>query len=204
MATPHVAGVAALLMHNHPTWTAAEIKSSIMTTAHAVDGDDNPIEDQSNGKKASVYAIGSGHINPIAANDPGLVYNIKPLDYIRYLCGSGLFDDKQVSAIVRGNITCSTIRGIKVEELNYPSIGVTLSAASATKIVRRTVKNVGDDDTTYTIDFDEPKGVNIVVTPVVLHFNRAREEKSFDVTLSFKSVLMPTGEVSDGQLTWKS
>ncbi|KAK8937442.1 Subtilisin-like protease [Platanthera zijinensis] len=204
MATPHVAGVAALLMHNHPTWTAAEIKSSIMTTAHAVDADDNPIEDQSVGKKASVYAIGSGHIDPIAANDPGLVYNIKTHDYIRYLCGSGLFDDKEVSAIVRGNITCSTIRELKVEELNYPSIGVTLSAASVMKTVRRTVTNVGDDDTTFTVDFDEPKGVNIIVTPVVLHFNKAREEKSFDVTLSFKSVPMPANEASDGQLSWKS
>ncbi|KAH0465549.1 hypothetical protein IEQ34_005652 [Dendrobium chrysotoxum] len=204
MATPHVAGLVALLKSNHPTWSAAAIKSAIMTTARATDKDGKPISDQIDGKKAKVFATGSGLIDPEAANNPGLIYDIQPHDYIRYLCGLGLFDDKKISAIVRGNITCSTIRSIKAEELNYPSIGVSLGANSAPKTVSRTVTNVGDAGTTYIVDFDDPKGVNIVVSPTVLRFNKVGETKSFNITLSFKSVPMPAGEVSEGQLSWVS
>ncbi|KAG0499955.1 hypothetical protein HPP92_000027 [Vanilla planifolia] len=126
MATPHVAGIAALLKHNHPTWSAAAIQSAIMTTANPRDLDGNPITDQDKGKIATAFDMGSGLFNPLAANDPGLIYDIKPHDYFRYLCGWGLFSDDDVRAVVRGNISCSTVRGIKPKDLNYPSIGVTI------------------------------------------------------------------------------
>ncbi|PKU66660.1 subtilisin-like protease SBT1.7 [Dendrobium catenatum] len=205
MATPHVAGLAALLKNNHPAWSVAAIISAIMTTTYITDQNGKPFLDGYDGKKASVFATGSGHINPVAANDPGLIYDIQPLDYIRYLCGSNMFDDKQVNAIIRGNITCSTIRDIKVEDLNYPSISVSLGINDDIKTVSRTVMNVGDADTIYNVDFEEPKGVNIVVSPTVLHFNKVGDKKSFNVTLNYKSsVPIPVGEISEGQLSWVS
>ncbi|KAG0495383.1 hypothetical protein HPP92_000074 [Vanilla planifolia] len=79
MATPHVAGIAALLKHNHPTWSPAAIQSAIMTTAKSRDRDGNRITDQNNGKIATAFDMGSGMVNPLAANDPGLIYDIKPL-----------------------------------------------------------------------------------------------------------------------------
>ena len=33
MATPHVAGAAALLLQRHPNWTSREVKSALMSTA---------------------------------------------------------------------------------------------------------------------------------------------------------------------------
>jgi subtilisin family serine protease len=55
MATPHVAGAAALLAGEHPKWTAADLKSALVSTAVPHDG-------------ASVYAQGNGRIDVGAAS----------------------------------------------------------------------------------------------------------------------------------------
>ncbi|ONK56092.1 uncharacterized protein A4U43_C10F4050 [Asparagus officinalis] len=84
MAAPHVSGIVALLKHNHQHWSPAAIKSAIMTTAYTKDRDGNPIKDQYEGENAGVFTMGSGHVDPVAANDPGLIYDNDPHDYIRF------------------------------------------------------------------------------------------------------------------------
>ncbi|WP_372348958.1 S8 family serine peptidase [Streptomyces sp. KL116D] len=49
MATPHVAGVAALLAQAHPDWTGAQLKDALMSSSKQLD--------------ASAYAIGSGRVS---------------------------------------------------------------------------------------------------------------------------------------------
>jgi minor extracellular serine protease Vpr len=66
MATPHVAGAAALLIARHPDWTPAEIKSALMSTAGPAWG--NTARTQ----EASVLLEGAGLINVPRADDPKL------------------------------------------------------------------------------------------------------------------------------------
>ncbi|MFJ2769745.1 S8 family serine peptidase [Streptomyces sp. NPDC087300] len=49
MATPHVAGVAALLAEKHPDWTAAQLKDALMSTSKRLD--------------ASAYELGAGRVS---------------------------------------------------------------------------------------------------------------------------------------------
>lgn len=86
VSCPYLSGVAALLKNLHPDWSPAAIESAIMTTANVLNFGGNPILDYVS-VLANLFATGSGHVNPLNANDPGLVYDIKPEDYIPYLCG---------------------------------------------------------------------------------------------------------------------
>lgn len=80
MAAPHIAGIAALVKQKHPHWSPASIKSALMTTSTKLDRAGRPLQAQQYSETeamklvtASPFDYGSGHINPRAALDPGLV-----------------------------------------------------------------------------------------------------------------------------------
>ncbi|MBG0564843.1 S8 family peptidase [Actinoplanes aureus] len=54
MATPHVAGAAAILAQKHPQWRAAELKNALMSSAAAIAGSD-------------AYQVGAGRVDVRAA-----------------------------------------------------------------------------------------------------------------------------------------
>jgi subtilisin family serine protease len=99
MSCPHLSGIAALLKNSHPDWSPAAIKSAIMTTADTLNLHEKPILDQRL-KPADLFAVGAGHVNPLKANDPGLVYDIETNDYVPYLCGLN-YTDRQVGVILQ-------------------------------------------------------------------------------------------------------
>jgi minor extracellular serine protease Vpr len=66
MATPHVAGAAALLIARHPSWTPVEIKSALMSTAGAA------WADTARTQEASVLLEGAGLVNVPRADNPKL------------------------------------------------------------------------------------------------------------------------------------
>jgi Subtilase family/Fibronectin type-III domain/PA domain/Peptidase inhibitor I9 len=75
MAAPHISGLAAFIKHLRPSWTPAEIKSAMMTTATNLKGYHSP------------FAQGAGNINPRRFLDPGLVYNAGYPAWINMLQG---------------------------------------------------------------------------------------------------------------------
>nr|CAD1822149.1 unnamed protein product [Ananas comosus var. bracteatus] len=89
MATPHVAGIAALIKRKHPTWPPAYANSAIITSTKDVDIDGNPIADELSNGKASIFATGAGHVDPVRAMDPGLVYDIRPTTMSAIYAGLG-------------------------------------------------------------------------------------------------------------------
>ncbi|CAI9095703.1 OLC1v1031699C2 [Oldenlandia corymbosa var. corymbosa] len=199
MSCPHLSGVAALLKSAHPDWSPAAIKSAIMTTADLVNTGKNPIEDERQ-LPADVFAIGAGHVNPSKANNPGLIYDIEPRDYIPYLCGLN-YSSAEIGMIVNRKVTCSEKSSMPEAQLNYPSFSI-LFGPSVQKYTR-TVTNVGEGDSVYTATVDAPEGVKITVNPSTLKFSKLNQKLTYEITFS-KLSSAPSSKSSQGSLTWSS
>lgn len=217
MSCPHAAGVAALLRAAHPEWSPAAIRSAMMTTASALDDAGRPIADKGDrGRPASPLAMGSGHIEPNRALDPGLVYDAGAEDYLRLLCGMG-YTREQILTVTRSSYAanCSDGASAAMTDLNYPSFIALFDAANATnasasaaargkrvvKQFRRVVTNVGDAVSTYRANVEPVKGFSVAVAPEILVFKEKYEKKSFTVTLEGHAG-KKEGEVVHGSLTW--
>jgi minor extracellular serine protease Vpr len=75
MATPHIAGAAALLLQRHPSWSAAEVKSALMSTAGPAWG--NTARTQ----EAPVLLEGAGLANVATADDPKIFTDPESLSF---------------------------------------------------------------------------------------------------------------------------
>ncbi len=189
MSTPHVAGVAALLMQAHPEWDPSVVKSALMTSAR---------QDlvQSDGESvANPFDYGAGHIVPNAALHPGLVYDVGDDDFDAFACG---FDSPAVP-----EARCDELENAGVsfapEDLNQPSIGLARLANEQT--VSRRVTNVSDESQTYTAAVAAPPGINVAVAPASLSLGPG-QTAAFDVTFVYQSG--PLDLWRFGSLTWTS
>ncbi|KAI3689504.1 hypothetical protein L2E82_47464 [Cichorium intybus] len=122
----------------------------------------------------------------------------QPDDYIPYLCGLG-YSDEQVAIIAHRPIKCSRKSSILEGQLNYPSFVVNLGSS---KTFTRTVTNVGEPYTSYTVAVAAPKGVAVTVSPNKINFTRMNEKATYSVMFSRKNE--EVGEYSQGYITWVS
>lgn len=198
MSTPHLTGVAAVLKAAHPDWSPAAIKSAIMTTASRTTNNGSLIFDQ-NMNTADYFAIGAGHVEPAAASNPGLVYDLSPADYVPYLCGLS-YTDSQVTTIVHRAIKCADYGPA---DLNYPSFMVFVGAGSSVTVTR-TVTNVGAAVSSYSVQITKPLGVSVSVQPDTLSFSQANEKAQFTVTFTGDGSGSSGASYSEGHLTWVS
>ncbi|GKV38171.1 hypothetical protein SLEP1_g46109 [Rubroshorea leprosula] len=199
MSCPHLSGIAAVLKSSHPDWSPAAIKSAIMTTADLVNLEGSPIVDQTN-LPADIFATGAGHVNPSRANDPGLIYDIQPDDYIPYLCGLN-YTDKEVESIVSRPVTCANISAIPDAELNYPSFSILLGESSIQEYTR-TVTNVGLAYSSYTAELVTPEGVSVALSSNHITFSEVNQKVTYSVQFRRKPNINLT--FSQGHLKWVS
>ncbi|XP_076956798.1 subtilisin-like protease [Bidens hawaiensis] len=203
MSCPHLAGIGALLKSAHPEWSPAAIKSAIMTTASQVNRNGEPIVEES-GYLADIHAIGSGHVNPPKAHEPGFVFDIQPDDYIPYLCGLG-YTPKQIEIIVKKKCNCS--KSITEAELNYPSFVVSLKRGGS-KTYSRTVTNVGLPEAYTVKDTSVPEGVSVKVVvhndEGVMGFTGVQQKRTYDVTFSRDAKDKEKAPYGQGHMTWVS
>ncbi|KAF7140178.1 hypothetical protein RHSIM_Rhsim06G0180800 [Rhododendron simsii] len=195
MSCPHVSGIAGLLKTLYPSWSPAAIKSAIMTTAQTLDNTKEPLTNAYY-SPATPFNYGAGHVQPNRAMDPGLVYDLTPNDYLKFLCALG-YNETQISILSGSHYTCPKAN-ISLANFNYPSITVPMLNGSTT--VTRTVKNVGSPGT-YSVSIQNPVGISVSVSPERLMFRKVGEQKSFKVSMKVEEGNKRSDYVF-GHLTW--
>ncbi|KAI3689505.1 hypothetical protein L2E82_47465 [Cichorium intybus] len=130
--------------------------------------------------------------------DPHVLPATHPDDYIPYLCGLG-YSDEEVAIIAHRPIKCSTKSSIPEGQLNYPSFAVKLGSSQT---FTRTVTNVGEPYTSYTVTVAAPKGVAVTVSPNKINFTKMNEKATYSVM--FSRTKEEVGEYSQGYITWVS
>ncbi len=194
MASPHVAGVAALLKQKFPTWTPAAIKSAMMTSATMTksDGLNGAVAWDTTARTTGMlpWGQGSGQVTPNAASNPGLVYDATEIDYARFLCG--------INVAVYSAATCQAIGTIQPYNLNLASL--TAANVLGTLTLTRTVTNVGATSATYTSSASLP-GFTVAVTPSTLVLG-AGQKGTFSVKLTRTTAAMNTWAY--GSLVWSN
>ncbi|XP_076956379.1 subtilisin-like protease SBT2.6 [Bidens hawaiensis] len=200
MAAPHIAGIAALIKQKHPHWSPAAIKSSLMTTSNTLDRAERPIlAQQYSGSEAMTFVsatpfdYGSGHVNPRAALDPGLVFDAGYEDYLGFLCTTPGIDSREI--VNYTHQPCNYTLGHPYN-LNYPSI--TVSHLVGTQTITRTVTNV-DEEESYTITARMSPAIAIETSPIAMTIGPGASQK-FTVTLTVRST---TGSYSFGEVLLK-
>ncbi|XP_022717395.1 subtilisin-like protease SBT1.7 [Durio zibethinus] len=208
MSCPHVSGLAALLKAAHPEWSPAAIKSALMTTAYTACKNGEKVKDLATGGPATPFDYGAGHVDPVAALDPGLVYDATVDDYLSFLCALN-YTPNQIKSTTHRDFTCQTSKKYNLGDFNYPSFSVPLETASGKKggagvsstiKYTRTLTNVGAPATYKISLYSQTRAVKFTVEPAILSFSAQYEKKSYTVTFTARS--MPSGTTSFARLEW--
>lgn len=94
MASPHVAGAAALILSAHPTWSPAQVESALLTTASPT------VRKEDGVSPAAPWDMGSGRVQVNEAAIAGLYFPLTASDFNAH----------------------NPLRGGKTEDLNRPSL----------------------------------------------------------------------------------
>ncbi|XP_058757458.1 subtilisin-like protease SBT1.7 [Vicia villosa] len=208
MSCPHVSGLAAIIKSIHPDWSPAVIRSALMTTAYTTYKNNKTLLDSATKKPATPFDFGAGHIDPVSALNPGLVYDLTTDDYLSFLCALN-YSPVDIEIVARRKYTCDLKKQYSVTNLNYPSFAVVFEGGNDEIKHTRTLTNVGAAGTyKVSVKFDV-QSVKISVEPKVLSF-KENEKKSYIVTFttltSEQNITQSFGSLEwfDGKIVVKS
>ena len=192
MASPHIAGIAALIRAKHPKWSPMAVKSAIMTTASIHDNEGQLIRDEADGEVATPLEMGAGQVDPVEAFDPGLVYDSGPTEWLQYSCGIG------VHLTSGGTDVCDVVGTVDPSDFNSPALAVGDLAGKQT--LTRTVTNVSKLPALYFPTVQAPAGFKVDVSPKIIALLPGKKQ-SFKVTITRTTAAF--GEWSFGSLRWR-
>ncbi|WRX33154.1 Peptidase S8/S53 domain - like 10 [Theobroma cacao] len=208
MACPHVSGAAALIKSTHPDWGPNEIKSALMTTStihkhynYNRNKPFSPISDESTGNAATPFDIGSGHMLPIKAMDPGLVFGLEHQDYVNFLCELN-YTKKQLQIVTGKKSHCSND---STWQLNYPTVTVEAEKVwHGAVVVARKMTNANKGSSEYKAKVVGPKGYyKVDVKPKRLKFSGISDQSlSFRIVLEKESNMHEMKNLWFGALIW--
>ncbi|MCP4324886.1 MAG: S8 family serine peptidase, partial [Alteromonadales bacterium] len=154
MSSPHIAGMAALFKESNSSWTPAQIKSAMMTTAR------QNLTKEDGTTQADPYDYGSGHVAPVAALDPGLLFDTNLADYLAFLCGQ-----EKDAFVASYDTSCADLANdgfsTDASQLNLPSIAIAELVEAET--IFRTVTNATPIGSSYTATVEAPEGFEVSV-----------------------------------------
>ena len=188
MSSPHVAGLAALLTELHPTWSPMAKKSALMTTAY-------DLLDGVPGLEAHptvLFRGGAGHVNPLKAADPGLVYDSNFLDWLAFLCGT-------TSAVGPGTCAALVGLGFSTDASDFNGASIAIGDLVGSQTVHRTVTNVGNSTATYAASVSGMAGITTTVSPSSFTLNPGDSQ---GYTVTFFRTTAALSAYTGGQLTW--
>ncbi|XP_047320280.1 subtilisin-like protease SBT4.10 [Impatiens glandulifera] len=176
MACPHVTGAAAYVKSKHPNWSISAIKSSLMTTAWSMSTKYNTDAE---------LGYGSGHVDPVKAEHPGLVYETFIDEYITMFCSLGS-DGEKFLKILGKRRKCTKENTISPKDVNYPAMTASVNNNSHFTIqFVRVVTNVGLANSTYHAHINTGDNtIHVTVEPSIISFVNLNERKKFVVTIS--------------------
>ncbi|CAI9094544.1 OLC1v1030304C1 [Oldenlandia corymbosa var. corymbosa] len=207
MACPHVTGIAALIKSQHPSWGPTAIKSAIMTTTNPYNNLKKPITVHYHAEEATPYDMGAGEVTLLGPSQPGLLYETKVVEYLRFLCYQGYNASriKRISTKLPTNFSCpDDSKEEMISNMNYPSIVVVQSQDHPKPYltVKRTVTNVGDEESTYRVSVETSQALDIKVSPNELKFTKNLTKLSYNVI--FTNISLGAFTFAHGSITWSN
>lgn len=151
--------------------------------------------------KEANFAYGTGHIDPVKAANPGLVYETFKEDYIQMLCNMK-YKISSLRKIFGDNTSCPQEANGSSKDLNYPSMAAQLpEGLNYTVTFSRTVTNVGSPNSIYRAKLTKNPRSYVSVKPRILTFQSLNEKKSFVVNVSGKNLKLNSNGFS-GVVRW--